>query len=122
MNLRANDHGNDESPSTRASSTSLSAVQIADLVFTYRERLETKNAIACKFIADSISEEQMAHCEHLTSTKDMWDTLKAIHTKGRSSRTMELLSILTAPFTGDFPSRSSSTRSKLPWSSLEVHS
>ncbi|SCV71832.1 BQ2448_4526 [Microbotryum intermedium] len=40
----------DESPSTRASSTSLSAVQIADLVFTYRERVETKNAIACKFL------------------------------------------------------------------------
>ncbi|SCV69638.1 BQ2448_2661 [Microbotryum intermedium] len=93
----------DESPSTRASSTSLSAVQIADLVFTSRERVETKNAIACKFTANSISEEQMAHCDHLTSAKDMWDTSKAIHTKGRSSRTMELLSILTAPFTGDIP-------------------
>ncbi|SGZ29191.1 BQ5605_C055g12643 [Microbotryum silenes-dioicae] len=60
-----------------------------------------RNELACKFFANALSEEQMGHCEHLDSAKDIWDTLKVIHSLGQSSCTMDLLSVLMQPYTGD---------------------
>ncbi|SGY19614.1 BQ5605_C014g07702 [Microbotryum silenes-dioicae] len=77
---------------------------VDSLVADYRSTprfANRRNELACKFLANALSEEQMGHCEHLDSAKDIWDTLKGIHSLGQSSRTMDLLSVLMQPYTGD---------------------
>ncbi|SGY12191.1 BQ5605_C011g06419 [Microbotryum silenes-dioicae] len=81
----------------------LTSVQIADKVAAFRDKANRRNELACKFLANALSEEQMGHCEHFDSAKDIWDTLKGIHSLGQSSRTMDLLSVLMQPYTGDIP-------------------
>ncbi|SGY29010.1 BQ5605_C002g01000 [Microbotryum silenes-dioicae] len=81
----------------------LTSVQIADKVAAFRDKADRRNELACKFLANALSEEQMGHCEHLDSAKDTWDTLKGIHSLSQSSRTMDLLSVLMQPYTGDIP-------------------
>ncbi|KDE07852.1 hypothetical protein MVLG_01946 [Microbotryum lychnidis-dioicae p1A1 Lamole] len=60
----------------------LTSVQIADKVAAFRDKANRRNELACKFLANALSEEQMGHCEHLDSAKDIWDTLKGIHSLG----------------------------------------
>ncbi|SGY29905.1 BQ5605_C002g01094 [Microbotryum silenes-dioicae] len=72
----------------------LTSVQIADKVAAFRDKADRRNELACKFLANALSEEQMGHCEHLDSAKDTWDTLKRIHSLSQSSRTMDLLSFV----------------------------
>ncbi|SGY20476.1 BQ5605_C016g08069 [Microbotryum silenes-dioicae] len=79
------------------------SVQTADKVAAFRDKANRRNELACKFLANALSEEQMGHCEHLDTAKDIWDTLKGIHSLGQSSRTMDLLSVLMQPYTGDIP-------------------
>ncbi|SGZ15314.1 BQ5605_C029g10661 [Microbotryum silenes-dioicae] len=81
----------------------LTSVQVADKVAEYRERAIRRNDLACKYIANSISEEQMSHLIHLTSAYEMWDTLRGLHSHGRPSRTMDLLNTLAQPYSGDIP-------------------
>ncbi|SGY54746.1 BQ5605_C006g03905 [Microbotryum silenes-dioicae] len=81
----------------------LTSVQVADKVAEYRERAICRNNLACKYIANSISEEQMSHLIHLTSAYEMWDTLRGLHSHGRPSRTMDLLNTLAQPYSGDIP-------------------
>ncbi|SCZ96816.1 BZ3500_MvSof-1268-A1-R1_Chr4-1g06749 [Microbotryum saponariae] len=83
--------------------TALTSVQVADKVAEYRERAIRRNDLACKYIANSISEEQMSHLIHLTSAYEMWDTLRGLHSHGRPSRTMDLLNTLAQPYAGDIP-------------------
>ncbi|SGY45706.1 BQ5605_C001g00325 [Microbotryum silenes-dioicae] len=86
-----------------AHATALTSVQVADKVAEYRERAIRRNDLACKYIANSISEEQMSHLIHLTSAYEMWDTLRGLHSHGRPSRTMDLLNTLAQPYSGDIP-------------------
>ncbi|SGY80018.1 BQ5605_C008g05285 [Microbotryum silenes-dioicae] len=86
-----------------AHATALTSVQVADKVAEYRERAIRSNDLACKYIANSISEEQMSHLIHLTSAYEMWDTLSGLHSHGRPSRTMDLLNTLAQPYSGDIP-------------------
>ncbi|SCZ96698.1 BZ3500_MvSof-1268-A1-R1_Chr4-4g07564 [Microbotryum saponariae] len=79
------------------------SVQVADKVAEYRERAIRRNDLACKYIANSISEEQMSHLIHLTSAYEMWDTLRGLHSHGRPSHTMDLLNTLAQPYAGDIP-------------------
>ncbi|SGZ27798.1 BQ5605_C026g10191 [Microbotryum silenes-dioicae] len=81
----------------------LTSVQVADKVAEYREQAIRRNNLACKYIANSISEEQMSHLIHLTSAYEMWDTLRGLHSHGRPSRTMDLLNTLAQPYSGDIP-------------------
>ncbi|SGY38561.1 BQ5605_C003g02047 [Microbotryum silenes-dioicae] len=81
----------------------LTSVQVADKVAEYRERAIRCNDLACKYIAKSISEEQMSHLIHLTSAYEMWDTLRVLHSHGCPSRTMDLLNTLAQPYSGDIP-------------------
>ncbi|SGY46610.1 BQ5605_C001g00452 [Microbotryum silenes-dioicae] len=81
----------------------LTSVQVADKVAEYRERAIRRNDLACKYIANSISEEQMSHLIHLTSAYEMWDTLRGLHSHGRPSRTMDLLNTLAQPYSGYIP-------------------
>ncbi|SGY60265.1 BQ5605_C007g04401 [Microbotryum silenes-dioicae] len=80
-----------------AHATALTSVQVADKVAEYRERAIRRNDLACKYISNSISEEQMSHLIHLTSAYEMWDTLRGLHSHGRPSRTMDLLNTLAQP-------------------------
>ncbi|SGY58245.1 BQ5605_C006g04354 [Microbotryum silenes-dioicae] len=84
-----------------AHATALTSVQVADKVAEYREQAIRRNDLACKYIANSISEEQMSHLIHLTSAYEMWDTLRGLHSHGRPSRTMDLLNTLAQPYSGD---------------------
>ncbi|SGY11775.1 BQ5605_C011g06269 [Microbotryum silenes-dioicae] len=86
-----------------AHATALTSVQVADKVAEYRERAIRRSDLACKYIANSISEEQMSHLIHLTSAYEMWDTLRGLHSHGRPSRTMDLLNTLAQPYSGDIP-------------------
>ncbi|SGY97934.1 BQ5605_C035g11433 [Microbotryum silenes-dioicae] len=69
--------GGDSGSAHSDASPRLTSVQVADKVAKYRERAIRRNDLACKYIANSISEEQMSHLIHLTSAYEMWDTLRA---------------------------------------------
>ncbi|SGZ29887.1 BQ5605_C053g12606 [Microbotryum silenes-dioicae] len=95
--------GGDSGSAHSDASPRLTSVQVADKVAEYRERAIRRNDLACKYIANSISEEQMSHLIHLTSVYEMWDTLRGLHSHGRPSRTMDLLNTLAQPYSGDIP-------------------